>query len=202
MMTSSATTPLAGQPERPPKPQGEVFRRYDQTLNMWISFRTLEPGLKHDLALYHRWQNIPRVAAFWDEAHDITVHQTHLEQLAADPHCLQLIGCFNDEPFGFFDVYWALEDRLGPYYEVDPYDRGLHMLVGEAHHRGPHKVACWLPALMDYMWADEPRTRRLVSEPRADNAKMIGYLQQFGFEHVRDFDFPHKRAALMMCHRR
>lgn len=198
-MTSLTTSAQIAPRKRPTKPQGEVFRRYDETLDMWISFRTLE--IEQDLALYHRWQNIPRVAAFWDEAHEVSVHQAHLEQLAADPHCLQLIGCFNDEPFGFFDVYWALEDRLGAYYEAEPYDRGLHMLVGEAHHRGPHKVASWLPALMDYMWDDDPRTGRLVSEPRADNAKMIGYLQQFGFERVGDVDFPHKRAALMMCHR-
>ncbi|MFA0412164.1 GNAT family N-acetyltransferase, partial [Vibrio splendidus] len=43
----------------------------------------------------------------------------------------------------------------------------------------------------------DPRTEKIVSEPRADNDKMIGYLQKYGFAKVKEFEFPHKRAALM-----
>ena len=75
------------------------------------------------------------------------------------------------------------------------------MLVGEEAHRGPAKVASWLAALTHYLFLDEPRTRTLVSEPRADNARMIAYLQAQGFDRVKEFDFPHKRAALMMLSR-
>ena len=110
-------------PVRPPKPRGEVYRRYDPRLQSWISFRTLDPS--QDLARFNRWQ----------------------------------------------------------------------------HHRGPHKVACWLPSLVHYLFLDDPRTARIVSEPRADNDRMIHYLMETGFSHLRNFSFPHKRAALMALSR-
>lgn len=188
-----------GIPVRPSKPVGEVYRRYDTRLGSWISFRTLD--IDEDLERFNRWQNSPRVAFFWEESGSLQEHRAHLETLAKDPHCLQLIGCFDGEPFGFFDVYWAKEDRIGPHCAAGPYDRGIHMLVGEEHHRGPHKVACWLPSLVHYLFQDEPRTRRIVSEPRSDNDRMIGHLENIGFDRVRDFDFPHKRAALMSLSR-
>lgn len=186
-------------PLRPPKPKGEVYRRYDARLGSWISFRTLD--VEADLERFNRWQNKPRVNEFWEEAGTLDEHRAHLGNLAADPHCLQLIGCFDDEPFGFFDVYWAREDRIGPWCDAAFYDRGIHMLVGEDHHRGPLKIGCWLPSLVHYLFLDEPRTARIVSEPRSDNDRMIGHLINTGFSRLRDFNFPHKRAALMSLSR-
>ncbi|MEQ5837049.1 GNAT family N-acetyltransferase [Marinobacter sp. NFXS9] len=186
-------------PRRPPKPVGEVYRRFDARLGSWISLRTLD--IEQDLERFNRWQNTPRVEKFWEEGGTLETHRAHLQAVADDPHCLQLIGCFDDEPFAFFDTYWAREDRIGPYYEADHYDRGIHMLVGEERHRGPHKVASWLPALSHYLFLDEPRTRMIVSEPRSDNDRMIHHLQRIGFHRQKDFDFPHKRAALMALSR-
>lgn len=45
------------------------------------------------------------------------------------------------------------------------------------------------------------RTQRVVAEPRADNAKMIGYMQSQGYHRLKSSTFPHKRAALMMQNR-
>jgi|TARA_R110001599_G_scaffold348801_1_gene576395 RimJ/RimL family protein N-acetyltransferase len=198
-VSTADTLENPGVPIRPQKPVGEVYRRHDTQLCSWISFRTLD--IREDLARFNRWQNSPRVEYFWEESGSLEEHRRHLEVLAKDPHCLQLIGCFDDEPFGFFDVYWAQEDRIGPHCEAGLHDRGIHMLVGEDHHRGPHKVACWLPSLVHYLFLDEPRTQRIVSEPRSDNDRMIHHLQNTGFDRVRDFDFPHKRAALMSLSR-
>ena len=55
--------------------------------------------------------------------------------------------------------------------------------------------------MTDYLLQDDPRTRRIVAEPRADNAKMIGYMQAQGYARIKEFDFPHKRAALMVLER-
>ncbi|KUM43961.1 GNAT family N-acetyltransferase [Pseudomonas sp. EpS/L25] len=184
---------------RPPKPEGEVYRRFDTRLGSWISLRTLD--LTVDLPSFHRWQNSPRVAAFWQEEGSLEQHRAYLQRLAEDPHVQTLIGCFDDEPFAYFEAYWAKEDRIGPYYGVGDHDRGLHMLVGEEGHRGAHKVACWLPAVAHWLFLDEPRTQRLVCEPRADNERMIAHLQRQGFYRQKDFDFPHKRAALMLLER-
>ncbi|MBD0678308.1 GNAT family N-acetyltransferase [Pseudomonas sp. V98_8] len=182
-------------PLRPPKPQGEVYRRFDVGLGAWVSLRTVD--IDEDLARFNGWQNSPRVANFWQEQGSLHQHREYLGKRQDDPHTLTLIGCFDDQPFAYFEAYWAKEDRIAPFYDADDYDRGIHMLVGEECHRGPHKVASWLTALVHYLFLDDPRTRRVVAEPRADNAKMIGHLQRQGFYCEKEFDFPHKRAALM-----
>ncbi|NUU36287.1 GNAT family N-acetyltransferase [Pseudomonas sp. C2B4] len=186
-------------PLRPVKPRGEVYRRFDARLGMWISLRTVDIDL--DLARFNRWQNSPRVASFWQEEGSLEQHREYLAKLDADPHTVTLIGCFDDQPFAYFEAYWAKEDRIAPFYEAGDYDRGIHMLVGEENHRGPHKVASWLSALTHYLFLDDPRTQRVVAEPRADNGKMIGYMQGQRFHCEKEFDFPHKRAALMVLGR-
>lgn len=182
-------------PLRRSKPVGELYRRYDTQLGAWISLRSLD--IDTDLERFNRWQNTPRVLQFWQEGGSLEQHRNYLQGIAADPHVYSLIGCFDDQPFAYFELYWAREDRIAPFYGVDDYDRGIHMLVGEQAHRGPHKVASWLAALTHYAFLDDPRTRKVVAEPRADNAKMIAYMQALGYYREKDFDFPHKRAALM-----
>ncbi|MHC8301031.1 GNAT family N-acetyltransferase [Pseudomonas sp. ZS1P83] len=186
-------------PLRPMKPRGEVYRRFDARLAAWISLRTVDIDL--DLARFNCWQNSPRVASFWQEEGSLDQHREYLSKLEADPHTLTLIGCFDDQPFAYFEAYWAKEDRIAPFYDAGDYDRGIHMLVGEESHRGPHKVASWLSALTHYLFLDDPRIQRVVAEPRADNAKMIGHMQNQGFHCQKEFDFPHKRAALMVLER-
>ena len=186
-------------PRRAPKPRGEVYRRFDTRLGAWVSLRTLD--IDNDLERFNRWQNNPRVLNFWQEGGSLEQHRDYLNKLQADPHSLTLIGCFDDQPFAYFEAYWAKEDRIAPFYDADDYDRGIHMLVGEEQHRGPHKVASWLSALVHYLFLDDPRTRRVVAEPRADNSKMIGYMHDQRFHCEKEFDFPHKRAALMMLGR-
>jgi acetyl CoA:N6-hydroxylysine acetyl transferase len=70
------------------------------------------------------------------------------------------------------------------------------MLVGSDTHRGPHRVRAWLPSLCQYIFLDDPRTDRIVSEPDHRNGKMIAYLESVGFTKVKEFDFPHKVRSL------
>ena len=107
----------------------------------------------------------------------------------------------NGDPFLYLEIYWAKQDKLAAYYDADDHDRGIHMLVGEQRHRGAHKVRAWLSALCRYLFEDTPETQRIVSEPRHDNQKMIEYLQMQKFEKIKEFNFPHKRAALMLLTR-
>ena len=186
-------------PLRAPKPQGQVYRRFDARLGAWVSLRTVD--VDSDVERFNRWQNNPRVEAFWQEGGDLQQHRDYLSKLEADPHILTLIGCFDDDPFAYFEAYWAKEDRISPFYQADDYDRGIHMLVGEEHHRGGHKVASWLSALVHFLFLDDPRTQRVVAEPRADNQRMIAHMHNQCFHCDKEFDFPHKRAALMVLGR-
>lgn len=182
-------------PLRRPKPRGVVYARFIPWLGETLSFRAAT--VEDDLGTFHRWMNDPRVAAFWSESGDLSHHRRYLEGLIADPHMLPMIGAFDGVPFAWFEIYWAKENRLGPFYDADDYDRGWHVAVGEASRRGGASIGAWLPSLVHFMLLDDPRTRRIVGEPAASHVQQIRNLERSGFARIKTFDFPHKRAALV-----
>jgi RimJ/RimL family protein N-acetyltransferase len=183
-------------PRRAPKPTGTVYTRHIPWLERTLSFRVADIG--EDLDRFHGWMNDPRVAQFWQEDGDFLKHRNYLESQLADPHTIPLIGCFDGVPFGYFEVYWAKENRLGAYYDANDYDRGWHVLIGEDSVRGRAWITAWLPSLVHYMFLDDHRTQRIVGEPRADHHQQIRNLEKSGFSKIKEFDFPHKRAMLVM----
>ncbi|WP_394211420.1 GNAT family N-acetyltransferase [Enterovibrio calviensis] len=182
--------PLRSQPQH-----GELYRRFIPSLQQTLTISGLD--LDVHLPLFHRWQNSDRVSAFWEQTGSMDEHATYLQTQLNNAKNQLLILSLDDEPFAYIEAYWAKEDRIAAYYESGQFDRGIHMLVGEEHHRGKHKVAAWLPSVCHFLYLDDPRTQKIVSEPRSDNDKMIRYLQQHGFAKIKEFQFPHKRAALM-----
>lgn len=183
-------------PQRPNRPAGLVYSRDIPHLGSRLSFRGLDA--ERDQENLHAWMNNERVNAFWGMKGPPEAHRQLLQALLADKHAQPLIGEFDDRPFGYFDVYWAKEDKVGQHYDATDFDRGLHMLVGDDQFRGAHRVAAWLPSLAHYAFLDEPRTERLVCEPRIDNERMIDYLLRFGFTKIGPIDFPHKKALLLI----
>lgn len=182
-------------PRRPEKPEGTVYARHIPWLGQTVSFRALTLD---DVPLFNRWMNDPRVAAFWGEEGSEEKHRAYLSELIADPHMLPMVGCFDDKPFGYLEIYWAKENRIAPFYDADDYDRGWHVAVGEDAFRGRAYISAWLPSLMHYLFLDDPRTQRIVGEPSCKHVQQIRNLEVSGFAKLKDFDFPHKRATLVM----
>ncbi|MCY1223644.1 Acetyltransferase (GNAT) domain protein [compost metagenome] len=183
-------------PLRAPKPSGQVYARHIPWLDQVFSMRVAD--LDADLQCFHGWMNDPRVAAFWQEEGDLAKHRGYLQAQLDDPHTIPLIGCLDGRPFAYFEVYWARENRIGPYYDADDFDRGWHVLIGDGEIRGKAYISAWLPSLMHYIFLDDPRTQRIVGEPRIDHVQQIRNLDRSGFAKVKAFDFPHKRAMLVM----
>ncbi|HSI49076.1 MAG TPA: GNAT family N-acetyltransferase [Ideonella sp.] len=181
-------------PRRPAKPSGTVYQRHIPWLGQSLSFRTVD--IAQDLPMFSRWMNDPVVAEFWQEGGDLARHRAYLEGLAVDPRVLSLIGCFDRQPFGYFEAYWAKEDRIAPFCDAQDFDRGWHALVGEARFRGAPWLTAWMPGMSHCLFLDDCRTQRIVIEPRADNARMIRSLSRCGYALMKEFDFPHKRAML------
>ncbi len=188
-----------GPPLRPPQPRGELYRRQDPRIGAEVSFRVLD--VERDLERFNRWMNQERVAYYWELAGSREEHVQYLENLFQDPHAFPLIGAFDDQPFGYFEAYWAREDPLGDYYPAEDFDRGWHGLVGERRFLGRANTQAWLRAILHFLFLDDPRTERIVGEPRVDNLKMIRMAEAAGYDWVKTFDFPHKRAELISCPR-
>ncbi|MEX2962884.1 GNAT family N-acetyltransferase [Microbulbifer sp. TYP-18] len=180
--------------------RGEIYRRHFYSLGMDLSLRHLDP--EQDLELFTQWMNQRRVARFWEEAGDIAKQRRYIDQVLQDPHKSPLIASFDDVPFGYFEIYWAMEDRIGPHCDAQPYDRGFHLLVGNKRFLGNRFTRAWLNGVSHFLFLDDNRTQTLVGEPRADNVAMLKYLNEtFGWQKIAEFDFPHKRAALVQCER-
>lgn len=126
-----------------------------------------------DLDLLHKWMNEPRVNAAWGVAGAQITQTKFLIDGLNSRHSFPVFGCFDGKPFGYFEIYWVKEDKLGRLLggEVGNYTRGLHALVGENEFRGPHRVKVWLSALVHYCFLADSRTETVMLEPRVDNTK-------------------------------
>ncbi|GEM74668.1 GNAT family N-acetyltransferase [Vibrio sagamiensis] len=186
-------------PLRPPMPQGCVYKRFDSKVQAEVSFRLIDT--EKDLTIFTRWMNDPRVAEFWEQAWSEDQLLAFLLERLADDHIIPLIGEFNGQPFGYIEVYWVAEDRLSPYFDVQDFDRGIHLLVGEQTFRGPDYFNAWIKAISHYIFIDDVRTQRIVLEPRSDNQRLFNRILPMGFEKQFEFNFPHKRSALLMQNR-
>jgi hypothetical protein len=98
----------------------------------------------------------------------------------------------------YFEFYWVKEDRLGPYYDSEAFDRGFHFLVGNKKYLGNKTTDSLIKAVLHFFYIDDPRTRKVMAEPRHDNQKVLKYAEaSIGWTKLKEFDFPHKRAALL-----
>lgn len=178
---------------------GYLYERFVPEINKTISIRGTD--IKKDLDIFHQWHNQPRVYEFWELNQSKDELKSYMEKIKNDPHMIPTIIEFDQRPVGYFEMYWTLEDRLGPYYEADAFDRGFHFLIGEKDALGFNNTDAVLKSALHYLFLNDPRTRRVMAEPRHDNKKVIRYAAYSGWKILKEFDFPHKRAALLECKR-
>jgi hypothetical protein len=186
-------------PIRPKPPrQGEIFySRFIPSLGQYISFRVASLSSKppaytgpiassteqvstpatgtgpNDVELLHNWMNKPRVSRFWGEQGPLSHQEAFLTAGLENRHSFPVIGCWDGKPFGYFEIYWVREDILGRHLDNggDPWDRGIHGLVGEEEFRGAHRVKVWLSSLVHYCFTQDSRTQNVMLEPRVDNER-------------------------------
>ncbi|USD67623.1 GNAT family N-acetyltransferase [Vibrio sp. SCSIO 43136] len=187
-------------PARPAKPDDVFYQRYFYPLKRTLTLRVVDK--QRDLSAFHRWHNDPAISPIWELEGTQTEHLDYLTKMESDAHQFPVIAEFDGVPFGYFEVYWTAEDRLGPYYEVEAFDRGAHMLSANPRFRGWRYFEVWSKAVVQYCFLVNSQTNHVMGEPRADNAKVLELTRRVGFDNLFEFDFPHKRAAMLQCPRK
>lgn len=144
---------------------------HNSTRSLHNALTTSHLGLS-DTDYLHKWMNDPRISHFWAESGPLPHQEAFLKRNLTAKNSFPVIGCWDGRPFGYFELYWVKEDKLGRYVpHVGDYDRGFHCLVGEQEFRGEHRVRVWLSALVHYFWLADCRTETVMLEPRVDNEK-------------------------------
>jgi len=176
-----------------------LYRRHCAAIDRTFSLHRFDPA--RDLDVFCQWMNDPVVAQFWEQAWPRAQLADYIEQRLADPHTIPAIGRFDERPFAYYEIYWAREDRLGPHYAADDFDRGFHMAIGDAEvrHRGWGRQ--WFLSMAHFLFLDDPRTQRLVGEPRVDQARVRNWANSTPWEEWGEVRFPHKTAVLMVLTR-
>lgn len=160
------------------------------------SFRPLR--LAADLDLVHGWMRQQHVAAWWELDVPRAEVAGYLELAVADDHQQVLIGSVDGRPVSYWEVYWAARDPLAAWYQADPHDQGVHLLIGPPELTGRGLGTALLGAVAAWLLDREPATRRLVAEPDARNTASLRAFERCGFRRAAELDLPSKRAALMV----
>lgn len=177
-----------------------IYERFIPYLEQTCSLRVADP--QKDLERFHNWHHQNRVAHFWELALTREELHAYLEKLLHSPFQDPLIVEFNHQPVGYVESYWVIDDRLAPYYDCTPFDRGFHFLIGEKMGLGFLRTDTVLLSVCDFLFQADPCTHRIMAEPRVDNKLLLRYLERFpSWRKLKEFDFPHKRAALLECTR-
>lgn len=181
-----------------------------------------DPATESDIDILHRWMNNPRVNAAWGIAGPRDSQDRFLKDQLMDRHSFPVLGCWNGKPFGYFEIYWIKEDRLGGLIggSVDDWDRGLKFLVYNDEDRVSTKAQIWISALVHYCFLVDNRTHNIIMEPRIDSERYgfpysslveaeadsveyrsIANLQLAGFFKQGEVSFSYKQSAVMKIKR-
>ncbi|RYZ82704.1 MAG: N-acetyltransferase, partial [Proteobacteria bacterium] len=187
-------------PVRPKPFDGTAYSRLFPQIQKTLSFRRVD--LSRDLDLFHNWHNQARVSEFWELNQSKEQLREYLNKQLNDAHQSPWIVEADGKPVAYFELYYTPEDRLGPYYDYEAHDRGFHFLIGDRSFLGLKNTDAVIKSALHFLFLDDPRTRNVMAEPRSDNTKILRYVEVFpAWKKLKEFDFPHKRAALLECRR-
>jgi RimJ/RimL family protein N-acetyltransferase len=174
------------------------FQREAPAIGRAIGFR--EVDLDRDLGRLHAWLNSEHVLPYWEQNDPLPQVRDTIAERAADPDQTLYVGHLDHVPMSYWESYWAARDRIGDYYDAEPADQGIHLLIGPREYLGQGYAAPLITAMVAFQF-QHPETARIVTEPDVRNDRAIRAFERSGFERVREVDLPDKTGLLMRCER-
>lgn len=163
-------------------------------------FAVRQFDLESDVSLVHDWVSRP-YARFWGlVGASVEEVRESYRTIIAPPYSNAYIGLYEGTPAFLMEWYLPVHYELAQYYEVEPGDHGMHILV--APPKEPISGFTWqaFRTVMECLFSD-PGCHRVVVEPDVNNEKIHALNRRAGFEYHRVIDLPEKQAYLATCTR-
>ncbi len=180
-----------------PKPGEVIYSRYFPKEDVTISIRPID--LDSDLEMLHEWFHRPHAVKIWKMDWPIRQLEVYYRTMIAGDAAHSYIGEANGEPSYNFEVYWAVKDMVGDYYEVLPTDYGTHQFIAATDPKKKYASPS-TQCMVDYVFA-QPQTGRMVGEGSTDSLASIMNKIHVGFRIEKVIEMPHKKANLNFCYR-
>jgi N2-citryl-N6-acetyl-N6-hydroxylysine synthase/acetyl CoA:N6-hydroxylysine acetyl transferase len=180
--------------------QSSLYREVTPALGHSIALRLMD--LERDFETFFEWQHQPRVARYWGLDQSPSELRDYMKRSLGNPNELPMILEFDGEAAGYVEAYWARHERISNHYDADLFDRGFHILIGNKNCLGVLKTEAVLKAVCTFLFLREPRTTRLIADPRVDNRAILKYLERIpAWRMQREFEDEGQRYALLECRR-
>ncbi|WP_413944785.1 GNAT family N-acetyltransferase [Bdellovibrio sp. HCB-162] len=174
------------------------FEVYNDKNDTYYSFRPL--SFEKDFAIYSKWMNQPYIAQWWGLNKSREDLAKKLLAELEDAHQELYIGMIDGKPVSYWEKYWLKEDILSQYIKTEPYDQGLHFLIGETDYLGRTHTSASIAAFTKMVFED-PRTQNLIGEPDIRNVKVLRYAQDNCFEKREVVKLPERTSVITVCQR-
>lgn len=174
------------------------YRTYHPDLETTVSFRQV--SLERDLERLHAWLNSEHVLPYWQLNDPLPEFREALSEKIEDEHMTPYVGYLDHVPMSYWECYWAADDEIAEYYDAEPADQGIHLLIGPSEYLGHGYAKPLLQAVTEMQFC-HPETDRIVTEPDSRNERVIHVFEQCGFEPRKELELPEKDALLMVCER-
>ncbi|MFC0622868.1 GNAT family N-acetyltransferase [Kribbella deserti] len=174
-------------------PRAAVYERKLEAFGT-ITVTPVDPA--EDIDLIHDWVSQER-ARFWGMADTGREGVLEIyEFLDSLPTHHAFLLHRDGVPVGLFQSYQPEHDPISEYYEVQPGDVGLHLLIGTpATPPEPGFTDAILRTFIAFLFED-PHAQRILAEPDARNAQAIARLERTGFTLGPEVTLPEKPARL------
>lgn len=173
------------------------YSRYFPKEDVVITLRPVD--LDRDLEMLHEWFNREHAIKIWQMNWPLRQLETYYRTLLPGDMMYSYIGEANGEPTFNIEVYWAIRDLVGDYYDVLPTDYGTHQFIAPTD---PKKkfASPSTQCMVDYVFA-QPEVGKMVGEGAVDSLASMMNKAHVGFKIQKVIEMPHKKANLNFCYR-
>lgn len=154
-----------------------------------------------DAELIAEWMSRPHLAQAWESAWPTERWRGYLKAQLAGEYSRPYLGAYRGVAHGYIEIYRAAKDSIGPRYDADPHDLGVHAAIAELRFVNRGFAPLMLPKLTAALFALEPGCRRIMFDPDHRNTGARRLCEWAGCEFLGEHQMSNRKMALYALRR-